>query len=128
MTKTEVRAKIIAGNKKFMAAFGEKDAAAVAKLYTAEGQLLPPGSEPVTGRAAIQAFWQGAMDMGVTQATLETLEVESHRDTAVEVGRFTLSGVAGAVLDRGKYVVIWKLEGRSWKLSRDIWNTSQSGK
>ena len=128
MTRTEVRAKIIAGNKKFMAAFGQKDAAAVAKLYTAGGQLLPPGSDAVAGREAIQGFWQGAMDMGIAQATLDTLEVEIHRETAIEVGRYTLSGATGDVLDRGKYIVIWKLEGRSWKLSRDIWNTSQSGK
>ena len=128
MTRAEVHAKIVSGNQKFMAAFEQKNAATIAKLYTAGGQLLPPGADPVSGREAIQAFWQGAMDMGVAQATLETLEVESHRETAIEVGGFTLTASTGQVLDRGKYVVIWKVEGRSWKLHRHIWNTSQASK
>jgi uncharacterized protein (TIGR02246 family) len=107
-----------------MAAIGQKDAAALAKLYTRGGQLLPPTSELVTGRDAIQAFWQGALDMGLAQARLETVEVEGHRDTAIEVGKYTLLAADGQVADAGKYIVIWKIEGRSWKLHRDIWNNS----
>jgi ketosteroid isomerase-like protein len=118
------RAKVLAGNKKFMAAFGQKNAGALAKLYTKGGQLLPPGSEVVAGGAGIQAFWQGALDAGLAQVTLDTVEVEGHRDTAVEVGRYTLRGAGGQVADAGKYLVIWKIEGRSWKLHRDIWNSS----
>jgi len=124
MPTTMFRAKVLAGNKKFMAAFGQKNAGALAKLYTKGGQLLPPGSEVVTGSAAIQAFWQGALDAGLAQVTLDTVEVEGYRDTAVEVGRYTLRGVGGQVADAGKYLVIWKVEGRSWKLHRDIWNSS----
>jgi ketosteroid isomerase-like protein len=30
----------------------------------------------------------------------------------------------GKVVDRGKYIVIWKREQGQWKLHRDIWNTS----
>jgi ketosteroid isomerase-like protein len=118
------RAKVLTGNKKFMAAFGQKNAGALAKVYTKGGQLLPPGSEVVAGGAAIQAFWQGALDAGLAQVTLDTVEVEGHRDTAIEVGRYTLRGAGGQVADAGKYLVIWKVEGRSWKLHRDIWNSS----
>ena len=56
---------------------------------------------------------------------LDTVEVEGHRDTAIEVGTYTLRGAAGQVADAGKYLVVWKVEGRSWKLHRDIWNSSQ---
>ncbi len=125
MAATTVRAKVLAGNKKFMAAFGQKNAAALAKLYTKGGQLLPPASDVVTGREGVQAFWQGALDMGLTQVKLDTVEVEGHRDTAIEMGKYTLLGAGGQVADAGKYVVIWKIEGRSWKLHRDIWNSGQ---
>jgi hypothetical protein len=40
------------------------------------------------------------------------------------VGKYTLTGDAGKVLDQGKYVVVWKRELGQWKLYRDIWNTS----
>ena len=125
MATPTVQAKILAGNQKFMAAFGQRNAAALAKLYTKGGQLLPPGSEAVAGAAAIQAFWQGALDLGLAQAKLDTLEVEGHRDTAIEVGKYALLTAEGQVADAGKYLVIWKVEGKAWKLHRDIWNSSQ---
>jgi len=78
------------------------------------------------GRDAIRAFWQGALDAGLTEATLDTVEVDSTGDTAVEVGRYTLRAKGGQVADAGKYVVVWKREGGGWKLHRDIWNTQSA--
>src|SRR5438270_774133 len=124
-TGSDVRQAIEAGNRNFMAAFARGDAAGMAALYTANAQLLPPNSDVVAGTQAIQAMWQAVMGMGIKEATLQTGEVEAHGDTAFEVGRFSLKGEGGHVLDQGKYIVIWKQEGGQWKLHRDIWNSSQ---
>jgi uncharacterized protein (TIGR02246 family) len=121
---TGIRDAIAAANVKFMAAYNRGDAAGVAALYTAGGQLLPPNADTMAGKEAIQAFWQGAMDMGIQSAQLEIVEVEGHGDTAIEVSRYTLCGEGGQVLDQGKYVVIWKREDGQWKLHRDIFNSS----
>jgi uncharacterized protein (TIGR02246 family) len=123
-TSTEVRDAIAAANENFMAAVKKGDAAALATLYTENGQVLPPNSDFVTGKEAIQALWQAVMDMGIKAATLETVEVEGHGDTAIEVGKYTLHGEEGQQLDKGKYIVIWKQEEGQWKLHRDIFNTS----
>jgi ketosteroid isomerase-like protein len=56
--------------------------------------------------------------------TLTTVEVQGCGDTAWEVGRYTVPGEGGKVLDTGDYVVIWKREGGEWKLHRDIWTTN----
>jgi len=32
----------------------------------------------------------------------------------------------GETLDRGKFLVVWKSVDGSWKLHRDIWNSSES--
>ncbi len=125
MATMDTRTEILAGNKQFMEAFKRGDAAAVAKLYTAGGQLLPPNSEVVAGRDAIRAFWQGAMDMGLKEAALDTTEVEGTGETAVEVGKYTLRIAGGQIADVGKYIVVWKAEAGVWKLHRDIWNTSR---
>ena len=125
MTTTDIRSDIIACNTHFMDAFGRGDAAGLANLYTVGGQLLPPNSEVVAGRDGIRAFWQGALDAGLTEATLDTVEAESTGETAVEVGRYTLRAKGGQVADAGKYVVVWKREGGGWKLHRDIWNTKR---
>jgi uncharacterized protein (TIGR02246 family) len=125
-TSTAVQAAIAAVNENFMAAFNRRDAAGLADFYTENGQLLPTGSDFVTGRAAIQAFWQASMDRGRKTVRLEIVEAEGHGDTAIEIGKYTLSWEAGNVIDRGKYVVIWKQEGGQLKLHRDIWNSSLS--
>ena len=57
---------------------------------------------------------------------LDTVEAEEHGDTAIEIGKYTLNGEAGNVMDSGKYVVIRKQEDGQWKLHRDIWNSSLS--
>jgi ketosteroid isomerase-like protein len=119
------RAGIEAANRQFMEAFGRGDAAGIARLYTDRAKLLPANSDFVTGTTEIQRFWQGAMDLGLKEAVLETLEVESHGQTAHEVGRYTLKAAGGQVADGGKYLVIWKQEGGAWKLHRDIWTTSR---
>ena len=124
----EPRASIEAANKQWEAAVSKGDGAAVAALYTATAQLLPANSETVSGTAAIQKFWQGALDSGIRGARLKTLEVDAHGDSACEVGQYELSDQSGKVLDRGKYVVIWKRDGGHWKLHRDIWTTSQPAK
>jgi uncharacterized protein (TIGR02246 family) len=120
-----VREAIRAADDQFVAAFNRGDAAGVAALYTEQGQLLPPNADFVIGREAIQAFWQGAMDMGIASAKIEILEVEEHGDTAIEVSTFALYAQGGQELDAGKFIVIWKRVGGEWKLHRDIFNSSK---
>ena len=119
----DVKAAIAAALEKFMAAFSRGDAAGIAALYTENGQLLPPNSDFITGKTAIQGFWQVLLDMGL-KATLETVELETHGDTAIEVGKFTLQGEGGQTVDEGKYLVVWKQADGQWKLHRDIFNSS----
>jgi len=116
-------------NQNFMDAFKRADAAGLAEFYTDDAKLLPPGFPMMSGREAVQSFWQGAMDMGIKEAKLETVEVESQGNLASEIGRFTLTvqpeGGESAEMT-GKYVVIWKKQDETWKLHVDIWNTDAS--
>jgi len=123
-TAQEVREAIEAANEVFMATARKGDAAGLAALYTEEAQLLPPNADFQTGRQAIQAFWQATVDMGIKEARLETLEVEPHGDTAIEVGTYTLYVEGGQEADVGKYIVIWKQQRGKWRLHRDIFNSS----
>jgi len=125
----EIRETIKNTNLKFAEIFQRGDAAAVAALYTADARLLPPGAPMMSGTEAIRAFWQGAMNLGIKAATLETIDVESSGggDLATEIGKFTLSietpgGERSA--QTGKYMVLWKRDAGIWKLQADIWNTN----
>ncbi len=122
---SDIRTHIATANSKLMGAFKRGDALAIAHLYMSEAHLLPAHSDVVRGTAAIRTFWQALIDMGLKEATVETVELEAHGETAIEVGRYRLFADGGAVADQGKYLVVWKHDGGTWKLHRDIWTTSQ---
>jgi len=113
-------------NARFMEAFLRQDARVVARLYTENGSLLPPGGDFFTGHDDIESFWREAMNAGIAAVNLESIETEILGDTAVDVGRYTLSGSDSSVLDRGKYMVVFKKQSGAWKLHRDIWNSNQA--
>ena len=124
---SDIRAAIEAANRDFESAFNRGDAAGVAALYTDQARLLPPNMGMMQGKEAVQAFWQGAMDMGCKKVVLETVELEGHKGLACEIGKYTLTiqpASGDTVTDRGKYLVVWKQEEDAWKLDIDIWNTS----
>lgn len=104
--------------------FAHGDAAGAAALYAETGQLLPIHSAPIRGRAAIQAFWQGCLEMGISAFHRQPTDVDLLGTTVNEVGSYTLCGRNGAVLDIGKYVVIWKQQAGKWQIHRDIWTSS----
>jgi len=111
-------------NQAFIEAYARGDAAGMAALYTADGQLLPPNSEIITGHEPIAGFWKFVMGLGIKTLRLESSEVTVGIDTAVEIGKYTLGDADGDPIDSGKYLVVWKNDGGGWKLHRDIWNTS----
>jgi len=111
---------------KFVAAFNAGDGATVASLYSEDAALFPPGAARIDGRSAIQPFWQGAIDSGMTIDDLHAVEVDSGGDVAGEIGVFVLSvpGENGQTKIPGQYIVVWKRTGHTWQLHRDIWNTN----
>jgi len=123
-TLTHVYDEIAAANEVFMSAFKRGDAAGLANLYTEDGQVLPPNGDFVTGYPELEGFWTAVMNMGVKEAKLEISEVDPCGDTAVEVSKFTMFGEGGQVLDKGKYIVVWKQVDGKWLLHRDIFNSS----
>ena len=103
-------------------AFNAGDAKALAAIYAPEAMLLPPNSEPVQGRESIEELWAGFIE-GV-KGELEIQEVFVQGDLANMIGTYIILDVDGKVVDRGKYVEIWKRGDGQWQLYRDIWNTS----
>src|SRR5689334_22988701 len=86
----DIKSEIDAANAKWVAAFNKGDAASVAQLYTEHATALPPGAPMAKGRAAIQAFWQGAIQSGIKNASLKALKVDQFGSAAREIGEFSL--------------------------------------
>ena len=115
---------IKAANKALGAAVAAGDFAGAAAMYSKKPILMPPGMPSAKSSAKIKAFWAGAGDMGVKKVTLTTTQLEADKDTAMETGNYRLAGARNKTLDTGKYVVIWKKEGKDWKLHWDIFNSN----
>ncbi len=114
-------------NRDFAAALNAKDARAAANLYMADATLLPPNEPIVRGRANIQSYWQGAIDAGVTDVSVSTIDAGSNGDLGYEVGRFSLTirqPNGQTTRDTGKYIELLKrdTDGR-WRSTYGIWNS-----
>jgi ketosteroid isomerase-like protein len=119
------RAAIEAANAKFAGLVAQGNSAAMAELYTKDGAVMPTGTEPIRGTQAIAKFWGGGLASGVAAIDLKTLEVYELGKTATEVGEYALHDKGGKVIDRGKYIVIWRHEDSGWKILRDMFSTNQ---
>jgi ketosteroid isomerase-like protein len=122
MNTASVRQAVDEGNRKFGAAAARKDYAGMAALYTANAKVLPPDAPIVTGKKAIEEFWRSAATaLGLTDATLKTVDLEVTGNTAYEVGEADLKLGSGQA--KVKYLVVWlKGDDGQWRLHRDIWN------
>jgi uncharacterized protein (TIGR02246 family) len=123
-----LKSEIDAANQQWVVAFNKGDAAGVASCYADQATVLPPGSDMVKGRDAIQKFWAGAIQSGLKNATLQTVAVEQSGNLAREIGRVTLDATSPqkpTVHVEGKYVVLWRRVHGVWKLDTDIWNMNQ---
>jgi len=121
---SEIHSIISSLSKNFESKFAQGDVAGIADFYTENGMLLPAGSDFVQGKQNIKDYWQFAIDMGIKGIKLEIIEVEQHDNTAIEMSKYTLYSSDNKEIDHGKGVVIWKYENNTWKLHRDVWNSS----
>lgn len=114
------KAGIDAGNRKFEAAVARGDAAAIAKLYAEDAEILPPDAPPARGREAIQKEFTGLVG-AFKKITLKTHEVHALGNFALEVSSWKLEDASGKGPE-GKAMVLWKKNGSTWQLYRDMWS------
>src|SRR5262245_32779892 len=113
----------------FEKAAGAQDAAAMAKLYTADGVEMPPNAPAAKGRAAIEAYHKGfAQQYMVHGITLTATDTQVHGDTAVDIGTYKQSLMAnkggGMFDDKGKYIVLLKKDASgNWLVTHAIYNS-----
>jgi ketosteroid isomerase-like protein len=97
--------------------------------YEEDARVLPPNCAGIQGKARIREFFRGFLAGGVTDLSLETIEVHSSGDLAYEVGRYamTLGGSSmDPIDDRGKYVVIFRRQtDGSWKAAVDMFSSDR---
>jgi ketosteroid isomerase-like protein len=114
-------------NQKFATDLKNGDSSALAAYYASDGMVMPPNSDAVVA-SNIGAMWGGAIRMGMKDLKLTMDDVSGNDEMLAETGQYQMLDGKGNVVDKGKYVVVWKKVNGEWKIFRDIWNTSMPAK
>lgn len=118
-----VKAAIAASNKVYGECFASGDSVKFASCYTADACINPPNMPRMCGTQAITAFFNGGVKMGIRNIKLTTEEVMGAEGSVSEIGKYDIMGDKDAVLDKGKFIVVWKNDNGKWKMHRDVWNS-----
>ncbi len=103
-------------------AWRAQDAHALARLYTEDAILLPPDSEPLQGRQAIQAHFQEILD-ATRDIQIGVADFSSSSTLAAASGRYwqEVAGAAGEVSRiSGTYMTVLRRDGRSWRIRSQL--------
>ncbi len=116
--KNEIRE----SNRLFNEAFVKGDSAATVSLYHSEAIVYPPHMKTMSRRNEMGSLVATVPSMGLKSATLTSTEIISAGDLVIETGTFEMSD-SSKVVEKGKYMVVWKKENGKYKMYRDIWNS-----
>lgn len=89
------------------------------RFYTEDAKFFPPTGGVAEGPEAIGKAFGGLVQAGLVVVP-EAQEVESSGDMAYEYGIGTLYNEDGKVVQKERYIVVWKKEGTQWKMYRDF--------
>jgi uncharacterized protein (TIGR02246 family) len=112
-----------------VAALNAGDAEAWAAQFTDDAVQLPPNAPANVGRTMIGSWSKGFLAQFRLQFALAVDEVRVLGEWAFERGRYTISLNLKAggppMQDIGKYITVYqKKPGDTWRMARDIWNSS----
>ena len=110
-------------NLKFIKLFNSSDSVGLANMFTVDGKSMEPNEPAFTGRSQIQTHYSNVMKMGANKLGLVTTGLWGDEKMLVEEGKYTFISEDGKELDKGKYIVLWKIEDGKWKLFRDCYNS-----
>ncbi len=107
-----------------------KDLECTVAFYADDASMFPPNAPIATGKEAIRAVWSQLFTTPGFAISGQTTKVEASRgsDLGYSIGTYeiTTPDPAGKpIMDRGKYVVVWKKQADgSWKAIADIFNSN----
>jgi len=109
---------------KFTQAHITKDTAYLNNIFTQDAKAYPPNSDIVTGRVAISAVNSEWVNYGIKEFSEESTSFYGNEDYLIDEGKYYLRYGENDIIDKGKYINIWKKENGDWKIYSNIWNTS----
>jgi ketosteroid isomerase-like protein len=111
-------------NDAFMNAHITRDTALLNSMYTKDAKVFPPNSEVVSDKATIKAMNLEWVNYDIKEAREVSTALYGNEDYIIDEGTYYMSFGADSIVDKGKYLNVWKQEDGKWKMFRNMWNTS----
>jgi len=121
---TQISSPMAATPGRWMELFNGRDAEALAAMYAEDAVMLPPNEPAIFGRDAIRAGFSETFASRDLKADIEALEIVVDGDLAYVAGRYRMWTGDGTLVDRGKFLEIWRAVDGQWMIHRDIHNSS----
>jgi ketosteroid isomerase-like protein len=102
------------------AAFNQKSIDKVLDLYAENSVFMPPNAPLLRGRDPLKSFYTDLSGKW-TELEMEPNDVAGHGPLAYQSGTYTLTSADAR--DRGKYLIVLRNMGGSWKIEHSAWNS-----
>jgi ketosteroid isomerase-like protein len=106
--------------------FRDSTTAYFAARYTADACVMAPNMPRVCGIDGITKFYWNNGDSQTTTLDIKGEEVSGTATEVTEVGSYRVLDDEGTLLDDGKFMAIYRNEGGTWKVHREIWNSDHA--
>jgi len=110
-------------NNDYSARFKANDSVGLASFYWPDAELLFDNSEPIRGDGILKTFGE-MTHMGIQDFTFVTTDIVGDSEFIIETGGYKMTDARQAIMDRGKYLVVWENRNGVWKIYRDVGSTS----
>ncbi len=124
----EAQKEIQENNLNYFKAFRSKDSVLFSSLYTFDCWIMIPGESVYCGPdGAREYFVNGSKISGIQNGKFITIQVYGiSTDMIAETGFYQLFNIKQVPFDEGKYIVLWKKTGHTWKRFRESFNSSRN--
>ncbi|MGC1203596.1 MAG: nuclear transport factor 2 family protein [Flavobacteriaceae bacterium] len=110
-------------NDAFMKAHITRDTAILNSMYTKDAKVFAPNSEVITDRAVIEAMNLQWVNYDIKEAREESTATYGNEYYMIDEGTYYMSFGTDSIVDKGKYLNVWKKEDGKWKMFTNMWNS-----
>jgi ketosteroid isomerase-like protein len=102
------------------------DTAFLNSIFTDDAKVFAPGSDVVVGRKAIAHLNTQWVGYNIKEFREESIALYGNEDYLVDEGTYFMRYGDDDVVEKGKYINIWKQVNGYWKIHSNIWNSSMA--
>jgi ketosteroid isomerase-like protein len=103
------------------AAFNSNELDKIVTLYADNSVFMPPNKPLLRGRGPLKSFYDGLHQGGWKDLKLTPEDVAGHGPLAYESGSYSMMN--GQTSDRGKFLIVFRNLGGSWKIEYTSWSS-----